>query len=313
MHGETITFGGGAIHRDAHLRARAAKLLNHPDARILAFWRGRPLVDTASNRLVWLRPDKPLLQPAADRPVFLGMTGQSPRFAISIPDWAGIGAQPQAFFDDTAYPHPDLPGSHRFADLRSIMAALSPDDAGDAATAKSLLGWHENHRFCANCGTKTTPAMGGWQRDCPQCDRKHFPRVDPVVIMLVTHGQDVLLGRSPGWPDGMYSLLAGFVEPGETISEAVAREVFEETGVRIGPAHYLADQPWPFPSTLMIGCRAVASTRTITPDPVEIEDAKWVSRETLMEAMSGTNPALLPVRNGTIARLLLDKWLADRL
>lgn len=155
--------------------------------------------------------------------------------------------------------------------------------------------------------------MAGWQRDCPSCDRKHFPRTDPVVIMLITHGNSVLMGRSPQWPEGMYSLLAGFVEPGETIEAAVRREVFEEAGVRVGDVEYLASQPWPYPSSLMFGCRGEALTRDITIDPIEIEDALWITREEMLDVFAGTHPVIKPARIGAIAHFIMQHWLADKL
>jgi len=153
----------------------------------------------------------------------------------------------------------------------------------------------------------------GWERQCPACGGKHFPRTDPVVIMLITHGNSVLLGRSPGWPDGMYSLLAGFVEPGETMEAAVRREVFEETAVHVGPVSYLASQPWPFPASLMLGCHGMATSRDITIDPNELEDALWLSREELAQAFRGEHPVVKPARKGAIAHFLLSNWLADQL
>ena len=155
--------------------------------------------------------------------------------------------------------------------------------------------------------------MAGWQRNCPSCGAQHFPRTDPVVIMLVTHGNRALLGRSPGWPEGMYSCLAGFVEPGETLEAAVRREVLEEAGIRIGTVRYLASQPWPFPASLMIGCAAEALTDTITRDPAELEDAIWITREEALATLSGERPDILPARKGAIAHFLLSNWLADRL
>ena len=155
--------------------------------------------------------------------------------------------------------------------------------------------------------------MAGWQRDCPACGAHHFPRTDPVVIMLITHGNSVLLGRSPGWPEGMYSCLAGFVEPGETIEAAVRREVFEESGVRVGAVNYVASQPWPFPASLMFGCQGIALGTELNIDRDEIEDARWVPREELADAFAGQHPDILPARKGAIARFLLEHWLADRL
>jgi NAD+ diphosphatase len=181
------------------------------------------------------------------------------------------------------------------------------------ATAKALVGWHATHRFCARCGTESRIAEAGWQRMCPDCGARHFPRTDPVVIMLILHGNDVLMGRSPGWPEGMYSLLAGFVEPGESLEAAVRREVFEEAGVRVGEVGYLASQPWPFPASLMVGCRGVAASREITVDPVELEAAEWVSRERMLDIFAGLDDTMKPARKGSIANFLLTHWLADSL
>lgn len=153
----------------------------------------------------------------------------------------------------------------------------------------------------------------GWQRRCDACKAHHFPRTDPVVIMLITHGNSVLMGRSHHWPEGMYSLLAGFVEPGETIEAAVRRETFEESGVEVGEVRYLSSQPWPFPNSLMFGCQGFATSDQITIDPVEIEDACWVSREDMMDAAAGHRPDMRPARKGSIARFLIEKWLADAL
>jgi NAD+ diphosphatase len=155
--------------------------------------------------------------------------------------------------------------------------------------------------------------MAGWQRTCPACNAAHFPRTDPVVIMLVTHGNSVLMGRSHGWPEGMYSLLAGFVEPGEPIEAAVRREVMEEAGIRVGRVNYLASQPWPYPSSLMFGCSGEALETEITIDPVEIEDARWFTREDILDAFAGRNPAMKPARKGAIAQFILSNWLSDQL
>ena len=190
---------------------------------------------------------------------------------------------------------------------------LSARDAELCATAKALLEWHRTHRFCAKCGQPSVPHMAGWQRTCPDCGAHHFPRTDPVVIMLVTQGNNVLLGRSPGWPQGMYSLLAGFVEPGETLEAATRREVLEESGIRCGRVDYLACQPWAFPNSLMVAMRAEAENTEIVIDPKELEDARWVSREEVMRAMAGDHPEILPARKGAIAQFILSMWLADRL
>jgi NAD+ diphosphatase len=195
-------------------------------------------------------------------------------------------------------------------DLRRVMTRLSALDAELAATARGMFLWHDSHGFCARCGQPSQPCKGGWQRQCPACGAPHFPRSDPVVIMLVTHGNKALLGRSPGWPEGMFSLLAGFVEPGETLENAVRREVFEETGIHVEKPRYLASQPWPFPASLMVGMAAEALDEIITLDPVELEDARWVSREEMAAALAGRVPGFLQARRGAIARDLIERWVA---
>ena len=188
------------------------------------------------------------------------------------------------------------------------MSRLSPIDAELAATARALTGWHVSHRFCAACGQPSQPRQSGWQRVCPACGTAHFPRTDPVVIMLITHGDRALIGRSPGWPEGMYSCLAGFIEPGETIEAAVRREVLEETGIRVGPVRYAISQPWPFPASLMLGMTGEAENDEIVLDPAELEDARWVDREELARIMDATHPSLRAPRAGSIAGWLLAGW-----
>ena len=148
-----------------------------------------------------------------------------------------------------------------------------------------MIDWHARHRHCARCGEPTRIAKGGWQRNCDACQAEHFPRVDPVTIMLVQHEDNLLLGRQPRFPAGNFSALAGFVEPGETIEEAVAREVFEEAGVRVRDVTYVMSQPWPFPSSLMIGCLAHADDQALTIDANELDDARWFTRAEVEEAM----------------------------
>jgi NAD+ diphosphatase len=166
-------------------------------------------------------------------------------------------------------------------DLRTIAmrGLVAPEHLPSIATAKALLTWHTRHRFCANCGAATSVSEAGWRRDCASCGAQHFPRTDPCVIMLAIDGERCLLGRSARFPPGMYSCLAGFVEPGESIEEAVRRETFEEAGVTIGRVVYYRSQPWPFPMSLMIGCFAETTSATLKIDPNEIEDARWMSRE----------------------------------
>ena len=313
---ETVTFGGAGLDRAAHLRGDAAtlaRLLGEPGTQVLPVWRGKPLTGAAGAG--WLAAGHPVLEPGGAE-VFLGIGPQGAYFAQDMSAWEpgpGTDMPGVAFLDPTEQGHPDLPEEFQFRELRGVMANLPPLDAELIATAKALFGWHVSHGFCSACGTPSRMAQGGWQRTCPSCNTSHFPRTDPVVIMLITSGDRVLLGRSAGWPEGMYSLLAGFMEPGETVEAAVRREVAEEVGVRVGAVRYLASQPWPYPSSLMIGCAGVAETETITPDPQEIEAARWVSREDMAAIFAGAHPEIRSPRSGAIAGFLLRNWLADRL
>jgi NAD+ diphosphatase len=175
--------------------------------------------------------------------------------------------------------------------------------------AKAILSWHVRHGFCANCGAATRPAAAGWRRECDACKAQHFPRTDPVVIMLALDGERCVLGRQSRWPMGMYSCLAGFVEPGETIEEAVRREIREEAGIACGEVAYLASQPWPFPSSLMIGCFARATSRDIVVDDVELEDARWFKHDEVMAMFDKRHPegltAPMPM---AIAHHILRVW-----
>lgn len=317
---ETVTFGGSDLNRAAELRTdpdRIAELQADPEARCMAIWRGKILIDrTADNAIVWLNKHHSIWDHAAEKPMFLGLDEAGPRFACDVSDWQPEAVDEDAmsgFFDPNEYAYPDQPEGQVFAELRGIMSQLSPREAEFSASAKALLEWHKTHRFCARCGEKSEIINAGWQRSCSACGGQHFPRTDPVVIMLITHNNSVLLGRSPHWPKGMYSLLAGFVEPGETIEGAVRREVLEESGIKVGPVTYLASQPWAFPNSLMIGCAGEALSTDIILDPVELEEAMWVSREDVALAFTGKNPQINPAREGAIAHFLLLNWLADKL
>lgn len=314
-----LAFEGDGLDRRAELRDNQAALQERwNSAQILLVWRGKPLmapVSDAHRPLAFIGPRHPLARDQFDSAVFLGEAQSQSFFAIDLSHWepAEDDSAENNFVDQSEQQHPELPAGHVFTDLRANMPLFSPRDAEIAATAKSILGWQHSHRFCARCGHDSTVAQAGWRRDCPACGAQHFPRTDPVVIMLVTYGNSVLLGRSPEWPERMYSLLAGFVEPGETMETAVKREVFEEAGVEVQNVLYEASQPWPFVSSLMIGCVAEAVSTDLQIDPNEIEDALWLSREEVLDVFADQHPRVRPVRKGPIAGFLLQNWLADRL
>jgi NAD+ diphosphatase len=307
---EAMTFGASGLDRAAHLRGDAAGLLAGDC--VLPLWRGKPLM--RAGGLAWLEPGHVALAMGTPA-MFLGLDEGQARFAQDVSAWVPGGdlASVGSFADPSVQTHPDLPRDMGFAELRGAMLGLTMREAELAATARALALWHATHGFCATCGAESAPAMAGWQRDCAACGGHHFPRTDPVVIMLITQGNRILLGRSPGWPEGMYSCLAGFVEPGETIEGAVRREVLEEAGITVGDVRYVASQPWPFPASLMLGCVGDAVTDTIRVDPAELEDALWLTREEMVTVMTGEHPRVKPARKGAIAHFLIANWLADRL
>lgn len=237
--------------------------------------------------------------------------GDAPRLALVPLERAGDG-EPLLLGVDAAGPvfAADADGSRlSLLGLREAATTLPQADGGLAAYAASLLGWHRRHRFCANCGSPTEIREAGHVRHCPACGVDHHPRTDPVVIMLVTKGEDVLLGRQASWPEGRYSALAGFVEPGESLEEAVAREVLEESGVTVGPPRYVSSQPWPFPASLMLGFVAPWAAGEPAVRDEELEDTRWFSRPELESAVAGRGPLGVPPRMA-IARRLIDGWLA---
>lgn len=214
--------------------------------------------------------------------------------------------------------NPDAPhGGASAPRIWPIAALLAPDALAHYGAARSLIDWHGRHGFCPNCGHATLPAKAGWSRQCDKaaggCGSEHFPRVDPVTIMLAEHGGRILLGRQPRFPAGRYSALAGFVEPGETIEEAVARELWEEAGIRVRNIRYVMSQPWPFPSSLMIACIADAVGDVLTIDRTELEDAKWVDAAGVRAAFDGLSdaPFVAPPAMA-VAHHLLRHWLDAR-
>ena len=230
--------------------------------------------------------------------IFLGLNRRAkPLFAIDISHMSN----PEEFGP--------FKGMGQFEDLRALAAVgdMPRSELAILAQAKGMLDWNLRTPFCAQCGTPSSGAEGGYKRVCGNCETEHFPRTDPVVIMLATHGDDCLLGRQHGWPVGMLSALAGFMEPGETIEEAVARELQEEAGLEISSVRYIGAQPWPFPGSLMIGCLAEATNRDISVDQVELEEARWVSRADIISSLAGQGPLGVPPEMA-IARQLIEAF-----
>jgi NAD+ diphosphatase len=264
---EIYTFAGNPLDRVSQRRQDAAwiaSLLGDPETRLLPFRELKPVVRSHSaTTLDW--------QPAASwRDAIEG----GATFAL-----LGIGEGRAHFALDVSHVPASDGAEEGTADVRSLAAAIPGPEAAILAEARSVLDWHARHGFCAQCGTPSNISSGGWGRQCPNCRAHHYPRVDPVVIMLAVKGERCLLGRGRRRVGTRYSCLAGFMEPGETIEEAVRREVLEESGIRVGRVRYLASQPWPFPSTLMMGLLAEALSEEITIDPEEIAEARWFERE----------------------------------
>jgi len=261
-----LAYAGSTIDRAAHRRSEGAAL--ERDALAYAMAGDAVVLRKAADGMDPLFTLADARQLAAVREtVFLGVRDGRPHHAVAL---------------DAAVAEPlKADGVHFVIDLRSIatQSLVAPEHLPPLAQAKAMLGWHARNRFCSNCGAQTHAVEAGWRRDCPACGISHFPRTDPVVIMLAVHGDRCLLGRQTRFGAGMWSCLAGFVEPGETIEEAVRREVLEEAGIRCGTVRYFATQPWPFPMSLMIGCHAQAMTTEITVDTSELEDVRWFTRE----------------------------------
>jgi len=279
--------------------------LQRDDARFLPFWQLKALIDVGSQaELAWqTRADLADWLDAGATAVLLGTNDDTARFAVALPG------------DDNPAKGGPLDGAGKFIDVRSIAPTLPVGQSGILAQARSLLDWHARHGFCAQCGTPTVMREGGITRQCSNeaCKAQHFPRTDPVVIMLVLHGDNCLFGRQATFPPGVYSALAGFVDQGESIEEAVRREVTEEVGIECGAVRYIASQPWPFPSSLMIGCQAEALTEEITIDPQEIDDAQWFHRDQVREMVAkagGTEGLRMPL-SMSLAYQLAVRWLDE--
>ncbi|AKQ41794.1 NUDIX hydrolase [Aurantiacibacter atlanticus] len=289
-----VALTGHGLDRDDHTRANPAKLAEmraRADARLLALDGVLPVVD--GNALTFTNLDT---VPDDAELVFIGLKDGAPIFAR-------VGA------------HGDARHALDQAEARALIMSLEERDLAIYAGARSLVDWHARHRFCPNCGKSTRIAKGGWERDCDKvsggCGAPHFPRTDPVAIMLVEHDGDLLLGRNTRFPPRSYSALAGFIEPGESLEEAVSRETLEEAGVEVRDVSYVASQPWPFPSQLMIGCHGFATSRVLTIDKTELDDARWFTRAQVAESLERGREAesFVPPPHQAIAYTLLAWWL----
>ncbi|MEM7422469.1 MAG: NAD(+) diphosphatase [Pseudomonadota bacterium] len=319
-----ITFNGpgrASLDRGSVTREdpeKVAGLWRDSRSRVLPFWRGKPLFRLGGGQpsLGWLSSDAKILAESDTPPVLLGLDDEAGCFAVDVSAWEDPDVDVdgmKAFVDRTENAHPSLPADHKFIDLRSIMGELDAGDAADAATGKGCFEWHRTHQFCSRCGQPTDLDQAGWRRKCTACGAYHFPRTDPVVIMLILYRDKALVGRQANWPPTMWSLLAGFMEPGETIEAAVRRETLEEAGVPVGRVRYAACQPWPFPSSLMIACVGEALTEELNPDFEEVEAVTWVERQDMRDAVAGRHPNIGAARKGAIARDVLDAWAEGRI
>jgi len=299
-----LGYSGSRLERAAEMRTNSAAINEFAsDPRAGAYVVGGEWIvmkkAAPSNDPLFTLAEARALSPATET-IFLGLLEGAPRF--------GHGLTPQ-----TAEALKTR-GELYITDLRSVavQGLVAPDHLPPIAESKAVLHWHARHRFCSNCGAGTKPVCGGWRRDCPQCKAEHFPRTDPVVIMLACDGDRCVLGRSPRFVPNMWSCLAGYVEPGESIEDAVHRETREEAGITCGRVVYFASQPWPFPTSLMIGCHAQALTQDIVVDREELEDARWFGRDEV-EAMLMRKHAqgLTTPPPVAIAHHLIRAWLED--
>ena len=294
------------INREDQLRkdeAALTRLWNDTNARVLPVCQGKCLMNDNNpqpHTLAWLPVQKTW---QLDDAIFLGTTGDIPWFAITL--------------EENTVATLSLPPTTDFFDLRAIGMHINHDDAALLIYAKGLSFWHNQIQFCDRCGSSLQNTQGGHVKKCTNndCAQLIFPRTDPAVIMLITHTDEsgierCLLGRSPVWAPGMYSTLAGFVESGESLEQAVAREVFEESGVEVENVQYITSQPWPFPRSIMLGFRAEATTTHITIDEQEIEDARWFSRDDLKQfgTWGDDNSEFQLPRGNSIASHLINQW-----
>jgi NAD+ diphosphatase len=297
------TFAGNPLDRASDRRTNAAWLaeqLASPDSLGFAMWNGRPFVEKASEggdlQIAYL-PARLVgeLAGGAERLLFMGLWKDTAVFAVDIEG----GVDPS---DGV------LQGLGKFEDLRAVALRVPGPDAAILATAKSMFEWRRRHKHCAACGEPSQAMDGGWKRKCPSCETEHFPRTDPVVIMLPYHGDRCMLGRQEAWPKGMFSALAGFLEPGESIEEACARELNEEAGLHAVTVRYHSTQPWPYPSSLMIGLIAEVEDEEGAPDQTELSEVRWFTRAEARELLDGKLEGVAAPNKLAIAHQLIKAW-----
>ncbi len=298
----TNVFAGNPLDRASDKRGAAdfiAQALADRDSLAVALWNGKPLLETSPQgapRIAYLAaPMAAELAGGAERLLFLGLWKSTAVFAIDLEGAADPAEGP-------------LQGLGAFEDLRQAAVRLDGGEAAILATAKAMFEWRRRHRHCAACGAPSEPAEAGWKRICPVCKAEHFPRTDPVVIMLPVKGERCLVGRQAIWPPQMYSALAGFLEPGESIEEACARELREEAGLIAVKVHYHSTQPWPYPSSLMIGLVAEVESEAAVADGVELEDVRWLSREEARAMIGGQLSDAKAPGGLAIAHQLIRAW-----
>ncbi len=298
---ETLGYANGSYDRAAHLREdndALAVLAARKDAKLFVFCGDVPVIKKEGESLDPLFALTGYPGEGSDqKKIFLGLDKGAPRFAVEVP-----GA-----LTETLKAQEEL----ALIDLRSVAVQdlFDIETHGAMATAKALMFWQRTHAFCSQCGKPSDITRAGWQRSCPHCGAQHFPRTDPVVIMLAVDGERCLLGRQSRFAPGWYSCLAGFLEPGETIEAAVRREIKEESDIDVAEVDYLFSQPWPFPESLMIGCIGKATSEKIKVDTTELEDARWFTREDVKMMITGTHPDgfHVPVKM-SIASHILGVW-----
>ncbi len=295
-----VGFSKNTLNRDAENRDENSIKLALADekTRYYLFARGKVILHKADAvQVLFTLSEAEHFGAKIERSVLLGEAIDGMRIAVPV------GVDPETLEEPwVAY------------DLRSLLysGSVSEEDAGAIAQAGGLLFWNSQNRFCGKCGTQSKSAIGGYRRDCPSCDGKLFPRTDPVVIMLAVKDDMCLMGRSPHFSEGWFSTLAGFVEPGETMEDAMRRETFEESGIRIGRVKYHASQPWPFPHSLMLGLYGEAISQEITMDESELEDCRWFSRDEVKLMISETHPdGLICPPNKAISSALVQHWVEN--